>query len=65
MSITIVKKKRKAPRTGAEQYEEYRLQGFHDARDGVFHPEAYAKGMARRAYSHGKEQWVNLMAQEK
>jgi glycine/D-amino acid oxidase-like deaminating enzyme len=65
MSITIVKKGRKAPTTGAEQYEEYRLEGFHDARDGVFHPEAYAKGMARRAYSLGKEQWVELMAQEK
>ena len=65
MSITIVKKKRTAPKTGAEQFEEYRLQGFHDARDQVFHPEAYAKGMARRAYQLGRDQWVELMAQER
>jgi glycine/D-amino acid oxidase-like deaminating enzyme len=57
MSITI-KKKRKTPKTGPEKYEAFRLQGYADARAGVFHPEAYAKGMARRAYTHGKQQWV-------
>jgi len=48
-----------------QEEEEYRLQGFHDARDGVFHPEAYAKGWARDAYRLGKDQWLNLMAQER
>lgn len=64
MSVTITKKT-SGKLTGPEQYEKYRLEGFRDARDGVFHPEAYAKGMARRAYTHGKEQWVELMAQER
>ena len=65
MTVTIKQRFRKAPTTGAEQFEEYRLQGFHDARDQVFHPEAYAKGSPRRAYTLGKDQWVELMAQEK
>jgi hypothetical protein len=65
VSITIVRKKRNTPMSGPGRYEEFRLQGFHDARDGVYHPEGYAKGMARRAYAHGKEQWVELMAQER
>jgi hypothetical protein len=63
MSITITKKKKPAPTTGAEKYEEYRLQGFHDARDQVFFPEHYAKGMARRAYTHGKDQYIEVIAQ--
>jgi hypothetical protein len=65
MSVTITKKKRKTPTTGAEQFEEYRLQGFHDARDQVFHPEAYAKGPPRRAYTLGKDQYIEFIAQER
>jgi hypothetical protein len=65
MSITIAKKQKHKTMTGAQQYEEYRLEGFRDARDQVFHPEAYARGMPRRAYTYGKDQYVELMAQEK
>lgn len=66
MAITVKKRKKSnTPMSGPGRFEEFRLQGFRDARDGVFHPEAYAKGMARRAYTHGKDQWVELMAQEK
>jgi hypothetical protein len=53
------------PKTGPETFEEIRLEGFRAARDGVYHPEAYAKGHARRAYQLGRDQWVELMAQER
>lgn len=65
MSITIVKKKRNTPMSGPGRYEEFRLQGYIDARDGVFHPEGYSKGMPRNAYSYGKEQWVAEQEKEK
>ena len=48
-----------------EREEEFRRDGFRDARDGVFRPEAYAKGWARDAYREGKDDWVHLMAQER
>lgn len=53
------------PTTGAATFEQYRQDGFNDSRNGIYNPEAYAKGSARRAYQLGKEQWVDLMAQER
>lgn len=50
--------------TGAETFEEYRQEGFNDARNSINNYEAYAKGSALRAYQLGREQWVDLMAQE-
>ena len=46
-----------------EEWMEYRREGFRDARDGVYRPEAYA-GKAKEAYKLGKEDWVSQMAQE-
>jgi glycine/D-amino acid oxidase-like deaminating enzyme len=67
VTVTIKKerKPKKVPKTGAEKFEAYKREGFRDAHNGVFHPEAYAKGMARRAYTLGKTQWVERMAKEK
>ena len=66
MTVTIkTGYKKPKPKTGAETFEQYRQDGFRDARNGIYNPEAYAKGHARRAYQLGKEQWVDLMAKEK
>ena len=46
-----------------EEWMEYRREGFRDARDGVYRPEAYV-GKAKEAYKLGKEDWVSKMAQE-
>ncbi len=50
---------KREPKTGAETFEQYRKDGFNDARNGIYNPEAYAKGSARRAYQFGKDQWVS------
>lgn len=57
----------KSPADQAQDFheEEYRRDGFRDARNGVYRPEAYAKGWARDAYRAGKEEWVAMMAQER
>jgi len=66
MTVTIkTGHKRPKPTTGAETFEHYRQDGFNDARNGIYNPEAYAKGHALNAYRLGKEQWVDLMAQER
>ena len=49
--------------TYVEPYEECRKEGFRDARDGVYRPEAYA-GVAKNGYRRGKEDWVELMAKD-
>lgn len=59
------RKVRNRPMSGPGRSEEFRLQGFLDARDGVYHPEGYIKGLPRDSYRRGKEQWVELMAQER
>lgn len=43
----------------------YNQEGFRDAKNGTYRPEAYAKGWAREAYRQGKEHWVEQMAQER
>lgn len=48
-----------------EREEEFRLDGFHDSRDGVYRPEAFVKGWARDAYREGKDDWVTFTAQER
>lgn len=61
MTVTIkTGHKKPKPTTGAKQFEQYRQDGFNDARKGIYRPEGYAKGMALRAYRHGKDQWVEL-----
>lgn len=43
----------------------YNQEGFRDAKNGTYRPEAYAKGWAREAYRQGKEHWVEQVAQER